>query len=181
MRTPYLTEQQTPTRAEVDALPGPVLVEFGTDGAVSSIDLVEAPVTRRLSEVRGDLAEVLGEMDLVVEGCGVVLAEPALLRLAILNLRKNAEKHGGGLVKFVIEPAQAGLWLWAYDAGPGFPAEVLPRAFEPFVKHGDGTGLGLAIVGAVAEVLEGKVRAENRAEGGARVGIWLAAGQDRRL
>jgi thioredoxin 1 len=31
MRTPYLGEQDTPTREEVDHLPGSVLLEFGTD------------------------------------------------------------------------------------------------------------------------------------------------------
>jgi thioredoxin 1 len=31
MRTPYLTEEQAPSRADVDAFPGAVLVEFGTD------------------------------------------------------------------------------------------------------------------------------------------------------
>lgn len=31
MPTPYLTEGNTPAREAVDALPGPVLVEFGTD------------------------------------------------------------------------------------------------------------------------------------------------------
>lgn len=31
MRTPYLTADATPTREEVDALPGPALVEFGTE------------------------------------------------------------------------------------------------------------------------------------------------------
>lgn len=36
------------------------LVAFGDDGAVVSTELVEAPVTRPLSEVRGDLTDVLG-------------------------------------------------------------------------------------------------------------------------
>lgn len=36
------------------------LVAFGDDGAVVSTELVEAPVTRRLSDVRGDLTDVLG-------------------------------------------------------------------------------------------------------------------------
>lgn len=36
------------------------LVEFGADGGVDSVRLVEAPVTRRLSEMRGDLDQVLG-------------------------------------------------------------------------------------------------------------------------
>jgi two-component system sensor histidine kinase TctE len=120
-----------------------------------------------------DLARFLQQMNLEVEGSGRVLAEPALLKLAVINLGKNAEKHGGGLARFVLEVDRRGVWLWAYDRGPGFPPEVLPKAFEPFVKQGDGTGLGLAIVGAVAGVLEGIARAENLAQGGARVGIWL--------
>ena len=41
------------------------LVEFGDDGTVRSIELVEAPVTRRLSEVRGDLSDVLGSQFLL--------------------------------------------------------------------------------------------------------------------
>ncbi len=36
------------------------LVEFGDDGEVASVRLVEAPVPRRLSEVTGDLEQVLG-------------------------------------------------------------------------------------------------------------------------
>lgn len=36
------------------------LVEFGGDGAVASVDLVDAPVARRLADVRGSLSEVLG-------------------------------------------------------------------------------------------------------------------------
>lgn len=35
-------------------------IEFGASGVVTSIQLVEAPVTRHLSEVRGDLPAVLG-------------------------------------------------------------------------------------------------------------------------
>ena len=31
MPTPYLSPLEAPSRAEVDALPGPVLLEFGTD------------------------------------------------------------------------------------------------------------------------------------------------------
>lgn len=56
------------------------------------------------------------------------------------------------------------------DGGPGFPEEVLERAFEPFV-HG-GRGLGLALLALVARRHGGKVRAENLFPG-ARVGLWL--------
>ena len=55
------------------------------------------------------------------------------------------------------------------DSGPGFSADVLSRAFEPFVSEsragtmGDRgrSGLGLAIVRVIAEAHGGSVRAEN--------------------
>ncbi|PZA08752.1 MULTISPECIES: HAMP domain-containing sensor histidine kinase [unclassified Meiothermus] len=111
------------------------------------------------------LSEVIGEAQ--------VQAEPTLLTLAVENLLKNAHRHGGGRVRARLEPDGPGFWLWIEDQGPGFAPEILPRAFEPFIKFGDGTGLGLAIVAAVARVHGGRVEAQNLAEGGARVGIWL--------
>ncbi|WP_337869091.1 HAMP domain-containing sensor histidine kinase [Meiothermus sp.] len=110
-------------------------------------------------------------------GSGWVEADPRLMSVVVENLLKNAQKHAGGLEKLVLEPAQEGVWLWFYDGGPGFAPEILPRAFETFIKNdqSDGVGLGLALVAAVAQVMGGKTHAENRPEGGARVGVWLPA------
>lgn len=128
--------------------------------------------------VRGqplDLKSFLEQRGLPVEGSGWVEADPRLLSVAVENLIQNAQKHAGGLEKIVLEPAQEGVWLWACDGGPGFRPEVLPRAFEAFVKNdqSEGVGLGLALVAAAAQVMGGKAGAENRPEGGARVGLWL--------
>lgn len=128
--------------------------------------------------VRGqplDLKAFLEERGLEVEGSGWVEADPDLLALIVENLLQNATKHAGGVEKVVLEPAQEGVWLWVDDRGSGFQAEVLPRAFEAFVKNdqSDGVGLGLALVAAVAQVMGGKTHAENRPKGGARVGVWL--------
>ncbi|MCX7803120.1 MAG: HAMP domain-containing histidine kinase [Meiothermus ruber] len=136
--------------------------------------------------VRGqplDLKAFLEERGLEVEGSGWVEADPDLLALMVENLVQNAIKHAGGVEKVVLEPDAGGLWLWVYDRGPGFPPELQPRAFEPFAKsdRSDGVGLGLALVAAVARVTDAQVRAENRPEGGARVGFWWpeARGRDK--
>jgi nitrogen fixation/metabolism regulation signal transduction histidine kinase len=62
------------------------------------------------------------------------------------------------------------------DSGPGFTPEVLERVFEPYVTtKSRGTGIGLAIVKKIVEEHGGTVRAEARAEGGARVLVRLPA------
>ncbi len=108
--------------------------------------------------------------ELPVVGEATILAERDLLELAIENLVKNANDHGSGATRFVLENNRQQTWIWLEDAGIGFAPEILPTVFEPFVKLGNGTGLGLAIVAAIAQVHGGETRAENL-EKGARVGI----------
>ncbi len=109
--------------------------------------------------------------ELPVQGDATINAERDLLELAIENLVKNAEDHGSGATQFTLEITAEHTWIWLEDKGIGFSPEILAEAFEPFVKQGTGTGLGLAIVAAIADAHAGKVKAENLAQGGARVGI----------
>ena len=67
--------------------------------------------------------------------------------------------------------------LHLVDAGAGFPADFLDRAFDRFsradeARSRDGSGLGLSIVALIAEAHGGSADAANRPEGGADV--WLS-------
>ena len=67
------------------------------------------------------------------------------------------------------------------DRGPGIPADVRERVFEPFfTTRAGGTGLGLAIVKRLVELLNGTVALSDRPGGGtiAEVGVPLAPAGD---
>jgi signal transduction histidine kinase len=63
---------------------------------------------------------------------------------------------------------------WVEDKGPGIDANKIDRIFEPLAtwKPG-GTGMGLAISNSIINAHRGRMWAENRPEGGARVGFAL--------
>jgi nitrogen fixation/metabolism regulation signal transduction histidine kinase len=75
------------------------------------------------------------------------------------------------------EPGAAGqaVRLSVEDDGPGFPANILRRAFEPYVTTKPrGTGLGLALVKKIIDEHDGRIEIVNRAGGaGAVVTIVL--------
>ncbi len=65
------------------------------------------------------------------------------------------------------------------DRGPGFPAEIMGRVFEPYVTNKvRGTGLGLAIVKKIVDEHHGRIRINNRQPNGAEVSIRLPLAQE---
>jgi signal transduction histidine kinase len=62
--------------------------------------------------------------------------------------------------------------VWVEDCGQGIDADKIDRIFVPLAtwKPG-GMGMGLAISNSIIEAHGGRMWAENRAEGGARVGF----------
>ncbi len=144
---------------------------------------VDAVVTRALPLIR-PLAEgkqVALTAD-IAPGVRALGDEEALLRI-LLNLLDNAVKYSppGGRVTVAAGPEGAA-WtrVSVRDAGPGIPAEHLPRLFERFYRVDKarsrelgGTGLGLAIVKHLAERLGGTAYIESEAGQGTEAGVRL--------
>jgi nitrogen fixation/metabolism regulation signal transduction histidine kinase len=64
------------------------------------------------------------------------------------------------------------------DNGPGFQRDLIGTVFDPYVtSKPKGTGLGLAIVKKIVEEHGGRIEADNRRTGGARVRILLPLGE----
>ncbi|HEX2232260.1 MAG TPA: ATP-binding protein [Thermoleophilaceae bacterium] len=108
-----------------------------------------------------------------------VQADPVRLRQALGNLVDNALRHGDGEIELAGRQLHDGaVGIRVSDAGPGFPAELAPQAFERFAR-GDGArtrggaGLGLAIVRAIADAHGGGAAIVERGGGGAAVELRL--------
>jgi signal transduction histidine kinase len=88
----------------------------------------------------------------------VVWADPAQVRQVLLNLVRNAMEamEHGGTITLGTRPAtlhgEPGFSVDVTDTGPGIPADILVKIFEPYFTTKDtGTGLGLSISHALAD------------------------------
>ncbi len=92
-----------------------------------------------------------------------VWADLRQLRRALDNLVENARLAGDGRIGIEIEAAGATVRIHVCDNGPGIPAELRGRLFQPFVsRRAGGTGLGLAIVARIMEAHGGSVALAGR-------------------
>jgi len=110
----------------------------------------------------------------------LVMTDPAGIRQVLNNLIINAsdalgDKGGELKLSTRIDPVKDNLLvLELQDNGPGFPAELLDRIFEPYVTtKTSGSGLGLPISRRIIEENGGTMRATNLPKGGAVVIIHL--------
>jgi signal transduction histidine kinase len=111
-----------------------------------------------------------------------VRCAPEKVERVLLNLLTNALRHtpSDGAVAVVVRPHEGEVCISVEDTGEGLPADALRRAFDRFWR-GDaarsrargGAGLGLAIARGLVEAQGGRIWAENRPEGGARISFTL--------
>jgi len=120
----------------------------------------------------------------LADGLPLVMTDPAGIRQVLNNLIINAsdalgDKGGELKLSTRIDLVKDNiLVLELQDNGPGFPAELLDRIFEPYVTtKTSGSGLGLPISRRIIEENGGTMRATNLAKGGAVVIIHLPVSQ----
>jgi nitrogen fixation/metabolism regulation signal transduction histidine kinase len=133
------------------------------------------------AEIRLDLDPTLPEIE----------ADRGRMRQLLANLITNGIEALAGVADGYVElstrqqraEGAVAAVICVLDNGPGFRKEILGRLFDPYVTGKPrGTGLGLAIVKRIVEEHGGRIEAENRPEGGAKILVLLpVSDQDRSL
>ncbi|MBS0347543.1 MAG: HAMP domain-containing protein [Proteobacteria bacterium] len=146
-------------------LPSPMMTPVDLNALVREVlVLYEGSPVMIHAELGADLPRVLGDA--------------TQIRQVIHNLLQNAEdalaEQTQPEIELLTRSDARRVDLILRDNGPGFPPEILSRAFEPYVTTKTrGTGLGLAIVKKIIDEHEGEIRLANREAGGAEIRIRL--------
>ena len=113
--------------------------------------------------------------------CPAIQGDAQQLRQVVHNLLQNAQDATEGRSDPVVSiatqwvPTSGRVRLVVRDNGPGFPAKILKRAFEPYVTtKSRGTGLGLAVVKKIAEEHSARVDLKNRELEGVVIGAQVS-------
>ncbi len=117
--------------------------------------VVESPFDDRLPEIRADAN---------------------MLYQAFLNILLNALQAmpESGTIRIHAEADDGWVRVFFEDSGPGLSEKIGEKIWDPFFTTKEkGTGLGLGIVKNIIDAHGGRIRIENRSEGGARVVVEL--------
>jgi signal transduction histidine kinase len=129
-------------------------------------------------EARRTMVEIVRE---VPDDLPSVAMDGEELRQVILNLVMNgiqAMEGGGRLLVTAARPDDGLLSLSIRDTGPGIPAELLPRIFDPFVTgRASGTGLGLSIVQRILANHGASIRVSSVAGQGTTMEVRIPLGE----
>jgi len=140
------------------------------DGLIEAVLLQAAPRCASLSAS----IEVAPGLRGVWLDCDAVQIERALVNL-VLNALDAVCPGGHVWIRGEVRNGDAEWFgITVEDDGPGVPAEMQQRVFNPFFTTKDtGTGLGLAIVHRIAESHGGVIQVSNRQGGGALFRLCL--------
>jgi PAS domain S-box-containing protein len=152
----------------------------------------QIPLRRRPVDVNALLTSLGDRVRRNVSGHNVTLrladelpeveADSDRLTQVFANLFSNAVKYSpsGSTIEVTSEPIDGGVRITMRDGGPGIPHDALESVFDQYVRLErevsaavSGTGLGLPIVRQIVRMHDGRVWAENAADGGAILTVEL--------
>ena len=157
------------------------------DAGALTIEMLRLPmapiVSSSLKSIEAEARSRHVRLDADVDEEITARFEPDKVERVLMNLLTNALRHtpSDGAVAVLVEPTQDEVRVAVEDTGAGIDVEARERMFERFWR-GDqsrssrGAGLGLAIARGLVEAHGGRIWAENREGGGARVCFTLPAG-----
>jgi len=135
--------------------------------------------------LRGVAAEAVQRhisLDSDIDPAAVARFAPDKVERVLLNLLTNALRHtpSDGTVAVRVQPDRDAVRVTVEDTGEGLGEEAERRMFDRFwrsdpARSQRGAGLGLAIARGLVEAHGGRIWAENRPGGGARVSFTLPA------
>ncbi len=179
--THTIVQQVEAMKAMVDA--------FSEYARAPTLDIERIDLNKIVSEVaelyrtREMGMELSLQLDPAIEG---VEADAGRMRQMLHNLLRNAGEalaEGGRVAIRTVRRREGAAHLAEIvveDDGPGFAIST-EEVFEPYVtSKSKGTGLGLAIVKKLVEEHGGRIAAENREAGGARVRVILPTDEESR-
>jgi two-component system, OmpR family, sensor kinase len=166
---------------ELDQLIAEILLASRLDSAQADVGSFEAVDLTGLAAE--ECAKSGAELQVLSENAIVVSGVPKLLRRLMRNLLENANRYAikddkAGVEQTVLltlaiegHGDKKTAVLRVTDHGPGVPAALRERIFEPFYRapgaseRDGGVGLGLALVKSIAQRHGGNVRCEAAASG----------------
>jgi two-component system, OmpR family, sensor kinase len=158
---------------ELDQLIAEILLASRLDSAQADVGTFETVDLTGLAAE--ECAKSGAELQVLSESVIAVQGVPKLLRRLMRNLLENANRYAktgqtqAAVLSLQLDAKQ--VTLRVTDHGPGVPAELRERIFEPFYRapgaseRDGGVGLGLALVKSIAQRHGGNVRCEAAASG----------------
>ncbi len=141
------------------------------DVALSAVDLRKV-----VKEVTAEYSEDAGARVRVQKGAALrVQGNAERIKDALFLILHNAGQFGGGADIDIGFQSKDGMGrVVIADKGPGFTAEALSKAYDPFYSTSpSGLGLGLTHARRLIEAMHGGTHLRNRQGGGAEVEIGL--------
>lgn len=136
--------------------------------------ITNCSVHTSVEEAMDVLRPQLGQREVIFKAAlqaprDTVLGDPEKLKGVILNLLLNSAEAmpGGGAIRISTEATGSTIRVRVVDEGPGVPAELKDRIFEPFFStKKEGTGFGLAVALQTVEEHGGTLQlVDSEAEG----------------